>query len=153
MGRVGSVQYLDFDREADSLADAVVSAMSAVEGAVPGLRVVQLEPDDLVTMSDIAQRTGRTRESIRLLIAGERGPGGFPVPFTHFGERQRMWRWGAVAAWFASELGESRIIGDPGRYQFTTLFNARLAWREIGPHLPAKERDQIRRAVGAIPVA
>jgi hypothetical protein len=77
IGRVGSIQYLDFDRGAESFADAVFSAAKSLESAVPGARVVQLEPDDLVTMSEIAERVGRTRESVRLLIYGDRGPGGF----------------------------------------------------------------------------
>ena len=93
VGRVGATQYLDFDREAETLANAVFEAAEAIEAAVPEARVVHLGPDDLVTMSDIAERTGRTRESVRLLINGERGPGGFPAPATHLKSRNRMWEW------------------------------------------------------------
>lgn len=92
VGRVGSIQYLDFGREADSFADAMFSAMEDVESAVLGVRVVRLEPDDLVAMSEIAERVGRTLQSVRLLVSGDRGPGGFPAPATFFPGRQRMWR-------------------------------------------------------------
>jgi len=34
------VQYADFDREAEEFAEAVASAIKAVESAVPGARVV-----------------------------------------------------------------------------------------------------------------
>ena len=79
VGRADGVQYLDFDREADSLEDAVLSAVAGVE-QVDGVEVVRIADAGLVSMADIAARTGRTRESIRLLISGERGQGGFPAP-------------------------------------------------------------------------
>lgn len=148
VGRVGAVQYLDFDREAESLADAVFGATEAIEKAVPEARVVHLEPDDLVTMAEIADRTGRTRESVRLLIAGERGPGGFPAPVTHFKRRQRMWRWQEVVAWFTQALEEPQSGDDRGMAQFITAFNAGLAWREVDRQLAPSDRERIRRLVG-----
>jgi hypothetical protein len=147
VGRVGLIQYLDFDREAGTFADAVFEATGAVESAVSGARVVHLEPDDLVTMAEIAERTGRTRESVRLLVSGERGPGGFPAPATHFKSRQRMWRWHEVASWFAQELAEPSI-DDPDRAQFVTAFNAGLSWRAVHDRLPAADRSRIRKLVG-----
>lgn len=144
IGRVGSIQYLDFDREAESFVDAVFSATEDLKSAVPGVRVVHLEPDDLVTMSEIAERVGRTRESVRLLISGDRGPGGFPAPATHFRSRQRMWRWQEVAVWFADKLGESQVVGDPGTAQFITAFNAGLKWRDVHKDL----QDRISQHVG-----
>lgn len=148
IGSVAGIQYLDFDREAESLADAVFEATEAIERAVPGARVVHLEPDDLVSMSEIAERTGRTRESIRLLISGARGPGGFPTPATHFKKRHRMWRWQSVAVWFAKALDEPQIAGDPGRAQFVTAFNAALGWRQVESELQPSERRHMRRLVG-----
>ena len=41
--------FLDFDREASSLADAIDSASRDVERSGAGLRVVRVEPDELVT--------------------------------------------------------------------------------------------------------
>ena len=148
VGRVGSVQYLDFDREADSFAEAVFGATEAIETAGLEVRVVHLEPDDLLTMTESAQRTGRTRESVRLLINGQRGPGRFPAPATHFKRRQRMWRWQEVATWFAQVLGESQALGDPDHAQFITAFNAGLSWRRVDDQLSDTERQSIRRLVG-----
>lgn len=148
VGRVGQIQYLDFTREADSFPDAVASAIENIENAIPEARVVYMEPDDLVTISDIAERARRTRESVRLLISGERGPGGFPPPATHFRSRQRMWRWQRVAAWLAKELGDPQVVGDPGTAQFITALNATLTLREMDPRLPPSEREQLRRLVG-----
>ncbi|MBI4544986.1 MAG: hypothetical protein HY703_07325 [Gemmatimonadetes bacterium] len=148
VGKVGAVQYLDFDREAKSFADAVFTATEAIEGAGLAARVVHLEPDDLVTMSEIAERTGRTRESVRLLIGGKRGPGGFPAPATHFKTRQRMWRWQEVAAWFAEVLGEPHAADDAGNARFITAFNAGLSWRQVEDQLPETQRRMLRRLVG-----
>jgi hypothetical protein len=45
-GERDSVFYGDFDREASSLAEAVGTAIRAVEGAVPGLRVLRVDLED-----------------------------------------------------------------------------------------------------------
>jgi len=98
LGEVDGVGYADFIREAPSFGEALRSAIEQVE-SVPGIRVARVEPDDLVTMSEIAQRLDRSRESVRLLVSGERGPGGFPPPVSHLKARTRLWRWSEVAAW------------------------------------------------------
>ena len=63
----------------------------AVPPAVP-VRVDQ----DLVSVSDIAKRIGRTRESVRLLVDGKRGPGSFPAPVGVVGDGTRVWPWSVV---------------------------------------------------------
>ena len=54
IGVVAGVQHVHFDREAGSLAEALVSAITAVEQAVPGVRVVRVAPDEYVTLAEIA---------------------------------------------------------------------------------------------------
>ncbi|HUU60867.1 MAG TPA: hypothetical protein VMX37_00535 [Acidimicrobiia bacterium] len=147
VGRRREVQYLDFDRQAETFPEAVSEAMAAIEAAVPGARVVRLEPDDLVTMADIAARTGRTREGVRLLALGERGPGGFPAPATHFRSRYRMWRWPAVLVWFGEALGEASSRGDLSRHQFVAAFNAALDLRRHQEGLSPADRRRLRRLV------
>ncbi|MHB8452903.1 MAG: hypothetical protein ACYDAQ_20970 [Mycobacteriales bacterium] len=44
-----------------------------------GFEPIALE-DELVSMSDIAERTGRTRLSVAQLFAGSGGAGNFPAP-------------------------------------------------------------------------
>lgn len=96
----------DFDREAPSFPKAVVSAIDDLRGAVEGLRVLRVVPDDLVTISAIAARTGRSDESIRLLQRGDRGPGGFPPVAGRINAKTQIWRWADVATWFTNALGE-----------------------------------------------
>ncbi len=64
------------------------------------LVVQRVEADEIVTLGNIAERLGRSRESVRLLASGKRGPGGFPgaIGGPHRG-RRRLWLWHEVAAW------------------------------------------------------
>jgi hypothetical protein len=94
---IDGVQFADFTREAPALITAIASAIQNIQ-SVPGLRVTRVEPDELVTQSEIAIRLGRSRESVRLLAAGERGRD-FPPPVSHARARNRLWRWSDVAAW------------------------------------------------------
>jgi hypothetical protein len=98
-------QFADFDREASSRTEAILSAIEAVETAVPGLVVVHVEPEDLVSASDIASRTGRSREGVSLLAEGQRGPATFPAPAARVGGKRLLWRWSEVAVWFDSYGG------------------------------------------------
>jgi hypothetical protein len=99
LGRRGGTVYLQFDREAGAFVHAVLSAIRDVH-RIPGVRVARVEPDELVTASEIADRIGRTRESVRLMAEGARGPGGFPAPVSGASERRiRLWRWSDVADW------------------------------------------------------
>ncbi len=95
--------FATFSREAGSLLEAVVSAIGAVE-SVEGLQVIHVEPDELVWASEIAARTGRSRQSIEQLVKGRRGPGGFPKPASH-STRNPLWRWSEIEAWFSEYEG------------------------------------------------
>lgn len=101
------IVYLDFDREADNLERAVISAINDVEAV--GYTVARIEPSDLVTSTEISRRTGRTRESIRLIIKGERGTGGFPVPKAGVTSKTLVWSWAEVSNW----LLKNNKIDDP----------------------------------------
>lgn len=94
---------IEFTREAPSLAEAIVSAIRDVE-SVAGLRVTGAGQDDLVSMLDIAHRTRRSREAVRLWAAGKRGPGGFPMPAWKSPAGERFWRWPDIANWVRENL-------------------------------------------------
>jgi len=88
---------LGFDRDGESLATALVSALRDVEAA--GLLVGSVRSEDLVTLKEIAARTGRSYESVRLLASGRRGPGGFPAPMSADG--WTLYSWSQVREWMA----------------------------------------------------
>lgn len=126
-GVVDGVGYGEFLREAPSFAAAVLSAIDQVE-SIHGLRVMRVEPDDIVTMAEIADRLDRTRESVRLLITGQRGPGGFPRPMSHSRARGRLWRWSDVADWLGQLDPEQRESA-----HFVAALNAALELRRQAP--------------------
>lgn len=99
----------EFDREAPTFWFAVVSALDAIQSALPGVRLLRVLPDDLVTVAAIAARTGRTDESVRLLCHGRRGPGGFPPAAGRINEKTQVWRWTDVASWFSDALDEPPV--------------------------------------------
>ncbi|HEV3417032.1 MAG TPA: hypothetical protein VG056_09475 [Pirellulales bacterium] len=99
LGMRCGVAFLDFDRASKSLSEAIRTAVRDVHQA--GFDVIRVEPDDWVSAAEIARRTGRTRESIRQLASGARGPGGFPPPESSVTRNSPLWRWGEVAGWFS----------------------------------------------------
>lgn len=144
VGRRDHVQFADFDREAPELVQAIVGAIAQVE-SVDGLRVLRVEPEDLVSASVIAERTGRSRESVRLLAEGKRGPGGFPPPISWVDARTRLWHWSDVANWFAEKLDQR--VDDLADAQLIAAVNASLETRN---RLDALEQPGHRSAVAHI---
>ena len=94
------ISRLSFDRDAGDLLEAILTAMRDVARAVSstGVRGARVEPDDLVSIQDIAMAIGVTRQHIHLLVRAERGPGAFPPPAVSTSKR-RYWRWPDVLDW------------------------------------------------------
>lgn len=95
--------YATFHREAESFFEAVLSAVRQIE-SVDQLRVVSLDAGELVSMPEIATRFQRAPETIRLYVAGKRGPGSFPAPVVGLSRNTKLWEWPAVAAWGRENL-------------------------------------------------
>jgi predicted DNA-binding transcriptional regulator AlpA len=131
----------EFDREAPSLIDAVLSAIAAVE-SVKDLEVLHVDPDELVWASEIAQRAGRSRQSIDHLVRGIRGPGDFPAP-AHHATRNPLWRWSEVEAWLAAYEGRE---SDTERSVVLGAINGALQARH-GLRHSTSERVPLRKAL------
>jgi hypothetical protein len=99
LGKRHGAFYLDVEREASSFEEALHSAIEQLESASIGARLVRVEPDDMVTMAEIARRAGKSREAVRLWVEGERGPGNFPVPQAGLTGTTRLWSWRDVLKW------------------------------------------------------
>ncbi len=93
----GALIFADFDREAPTMLEALTSAIRQVSSI--GLDVRSVEPSDFVTLSEIAERLGRTRESVRLLAEGQRGGGDFPPAAVRVEDRSRLYRWSQISEW------------------------------------------------------
>lgn len=144
VGNSEGIQYIEFDREAPGLDDAVLSAVADVE-KVPGVTVARIADAGLVSMAGIAARTGRTREGVRLLVAGARGPGGFPPPVTDPRSRYRLWRWSEVERWIAAYLGEPAESFDD---DVLTAINASLELRRHGRRVHPSRQTRLRDLAG-----
>lgn len=102
---------LDLAESGDGAIDAAHRLVVRLRRELPQLRLLRLDPD-LVGVSDIAERTGRSRQNVLQWVNGERRTeaGAFPDPEGTAG-RSLVWRWAEVNAWLV-HIGEQ--VGDPG---------------------------------------
>jgi len=89
-------------------------------------------PDPWVTATDIAERAGRSRQSVQQLISGARGPGGFPAAVSGVSRRVRLWRWSEALGWLCAHglLSEEEQSRARSRARLLAAINAGLALRE-----------------------
>jgi hypothetical protein len=87
---------VDFAREAPALEDAIASAIIAVSKA--GAKVDRVEPDPLVSLSDMASRAGMTRAAMTNYFKGTRAKD-FPAPVAKVTSESPLWDWATVARW------------------------------------------------------
>jgi hypothetical protein len=86
----------DFARETSSIIEALVSAVECVKAA--GATVDRVEPDWLVSLADIASRTGMSRAAMTQYSKGQRGKN-FPFPVARITSESPLWDWSVVAKW------------------------------------------------------
>ena len=91
---------VDFSREAATIEAAVSSAVENVIAA--GATVERVEPDPLVSLAEIAARTGMTRAAITQYSKGQRGKK-FPAPVARITSDSPLWDWYGVAQWLFSK--------------------------------------------------
>lgn len=108
-GEVQAVVFVDGSSRATSAARHLAEVLRAEVSPDVRIHVVQ----DLVSVSDIAQRTGFTRQYVRMLVTGDRGPGHFPRPLGAVG-KTGVWHWTPVSKWLRThfELGDSYELLD-----------------------------------------
>lgn len=94
------VMHLIFTRESRDFESAVLSAIADIETAGPTLRVKGLEPSDLVTLDELANRLGFSEEYTRNLLTGVidslDNP---PLPYTNVDYGNTIWSFKDVASW------------------------------------------------------
>ena len=96
---------LDFAREAESVETAISSAVEAVRAA--GAKVDRVEPDPLVSLAEIASRTGMSRAAMTQYSKGQRGKD-FPPPVARVTSDSPLWDWATVAKWLFRQKKVSR---------------------------------------------
>lgn len=143
---VDTVQYLDVTREAGSYGQALSAALRQASQAGAIVRHVLEVAENgesrpgLVSLADIARRTGWTREYIRLLASGKRGPGDFPSP--HRDSAPALYAWADVIEWLMqhpSVAASVELIRDMEREReiagVTRLANVALELEHLDPDL------------------
>ena len=123
--------HAEFERAAPAFADAVLSALRDVQRVFPEAELIRVEPDALTTISGIANRTNRSHESIRLLVLGKRGPGGFPKTASAPDAKPQVWRWHEVVDWFEREMGVR--VPEAENAKFLAMLNDILRLRLAAP--------------------
>ena len=87
---------LEFAREARNFSHALMSAVADVQAT--GAKIERIEPDYLVSLSDIAERSDLSRSAISHYAAGNRDKG-FPSPIARIATDSPLWDWVLVAKW------------------------------------------------------
>jgi hypothetical protein len=87
---------VDFARKAHSLEEAIVTGLRDVRAT--GAHVDRVEPDPLVSLSDIAARAGMSRAAMTQYSKGQRGSE-FPAPVARVTSDSPLWDWATVARW------------------------------------------------------
>jgi hypothetical protein len=134
--------FVGFEREGESFLDTVLDAIAELIN-------LDFEPlaieDELVSMADIAERVGRTRQSVSMLVSGQRGEGNFPLPVAG-NVRSPLWHWADVAAWFEAHEGDEVVPED--RMRTIAAINGALACRVLARDRPKVVEEIERRIAG-----
>lgn len=129
--------FVEFERDAPSFLDAALDALQELSRL--GFESLAVE-DELVSMADVAERTGRSRQSISMLVSGERGPGDFPPPVAG-NVRSPLWHWADVSLWFDAQAGGDASSEDRG--EIIASINGALANRVLGREVVRKIQRRI----------
>ncbi len=116
--RNGTV-YLDFDRTAASLKEAVISAVKQVESSSVRAVVGGVAPDNFVTESEVAQRLSMKRQTISLWIKGQRRASStpFPSPKLKLSNKSPLWKWNEITEWlYANKIIKQKAIVDTAAF-------------------------------------
>ena len=110
----------EFSREAVSFSKAIATAYEDI--LKTGAKIERVEPDYLVSLSDIAERSGLTRQAISLYAKAERGSG-FPNPVARVTSNSPLWDWLEVTEWLhalskidVAAVVEARIVKEANRF-------------------------------------
>lgn len=142
----GGTGIAAFDRDAPSAVHAVASAIQ--EGGNAGVQVTGVS-EDLVTLSEIAERINRNFSTVDHWANGRRGTGDFPPPkFAR--PRNSLFSWAEVATWLhvhgmvdlsAQALELARVCEVAG---------AMIRSRNLQEKLPAAERKTLSDVVASV---
>jgi hypothetical protein len=121
---------IDFEIDAIDAITALKETHQTMRSKFPELSVRRLDRD-LVNVPEIAVRTDRSAESIRLLASGRRGGGDFPTPVAVLGGGGAIWEWSDIVSYFEQtgiQLEDCKLID-----------SSTAAWFDAALNLPEPE--------------
>lgn len=148
LARVESRTIVIVDREHTTFGGAVMDAIDQLD-RIPACVVMHVDPVDLVSASQIAERRGHTRQWANNIISGVRGPGGFPAPFPQPRAGATLWRWSDVVSWLDGDTAGTggRALELRAQSAFLAVLNAVLEVRNRSRDIDAVDD---RRRVAAL---
>ncbi|GAA0833027.1 hypothetical protein ACFQVD_25245 [Streptosporangium amethystogenes subsp. fukuiense] len=139
----GGPGIASFDREATGAVEAIASAIT--QGRSVGIEVTGVS-EDLVTLAEIADRTGRSFATADHWAVGRRGPGGFPEPKVRR-PRVSLWSWAEVATWLhKNRLAEVSPM-EVELAEVCEIADSLIRARRLQRRLPAKDRERLCHAM------
>lgn len=129
IGQQGRIA-LNFIRQSESALDAILSAISDVKKAIPGVKLIEATPD-LVGLTDIADILGFSRQNMRKIAVKNKSA--FPAP-VHDGTVS-LWHLFKVLKWFKASKAyniEDSLI-EVSRTNMQVNFASQM--RDIDPKL------------------
>lgn len=95
--------FLEFNRQAPSYEQAVMSAIRDIESAKIGAIIVSRDAGEYVVITDIAELSSLSKQVISNYNKGIRGRGEFPCPVQRIQSKTPLWKWSQVAEWLLEE--------------------------------------------------
>lgn len=103
---------LNFQRKASRFDEALISAYRDVTKA--GATVIRFEPDTLVSLGEIAERSGLSPSKLAELRDSQDGAD-FPPPDVRITTEEPLWDWSAVSFWLQQRDLVSRDVAIEAR--------------------------------------
>jgi hypothetical protein len=140
---VGGPGIAAFDREAKSAVEAIASAIR--QGRSVGVTITAVG-EDLVTLTEIAERAGRTLATADHWATGRRGPGGFPEPKIRR-PRASLYSWAEVASWLHEHGLADVSLADVETARMCEVADALVRARCLQQELPPADRKLLAGAM------
>ena len=120
LARGAGVDLLIITADGIHAIDAARNAIASVKYIAPQIEFLYLDRD-LVGISEIASRAGRTRQNVTQWVLGERQMQASPFPKVEgVVGRARIWLWSEVNSWLQS-IGLGDRVSIPRRYEMTDI--------------------------------
>ena len=139
----GGAGIASFDREANSAVEAVASAIT--QGRSAGIEMTAVG-EDLVTITEIAERTGRAFTTADHWATGRRGPGGFPIPRVQR-VRASLYSWAEVVAWLHEHRLAEVSLTDMETAHVCQIADSLVRANRLQRGLSASDRRRLSNAV------